>query len=339
MKYLFYLIGLFFTIGCNSANHKDEMIIPVGMKYIPGGQFTMGVDSGLGYPQESPAHQVRVNPFFMDETEVTNAQFGKFVEETGYVTVAEREVKWEDLKKQLPKGTPKPDDSYFQPGALVFTPPAEPVSVYDPNMWWAWIVGASWKYPQGPESSIEDKMDHPVVNIAYEDALAYCDWAGKRLPTEAEWEFAAQGGKNGNAYSWGNDLTHNGQFMANTFQGQFPNANASEDGFELTAPVGSYQANPFGLYDMIGNVWEWTSDWYHDNTFKLRASEGIIENPKGADRSFDAMDPLTPKRVTKGGSYLCALDYCMNYRSSARIGSADDTGMSHIGFRCVKDIQ
>lgn len=312
--------------------------VPEGMVYVPGGEFTMGIGHGLGYPQESPAHQVKIDPFFMDATEVSNAEFAIFVEATGYITLAERAITWEELQRQLPEGTPKPSEEYLQPGALVFTPPQSPVSLADPSQWWSWVAGASWRNPFGPGSDIADKGDHPVVCVAYEDALAYCQWVGKRLPTEAEWEFAAKGGSEGKNYSWGDQLMVDGRHMANTFQGNFPNLNVPSDGYVLTAPVVSYSPNAYGLYNLIGNVWEWTSDWYDERVFRQRSNGKLIENPTGAESSFDTTDPYTPKRVIKGGSYLCATNYCMNYRSSARIGSADDTGMSHIGFRCVKEI-
>lgn len=311
---------------------------PEGMVWVPGGTFSMGTDEQQAYAQEKPAHQVKVNGFWMDATEVTNAQYKAFVEATGYVTVAERKPDWEEMKKQLPAGTPKPADDLLVAGALVFTPPREPVATYDYTQWWTWTPGANWQHPEGPESNLESRWHHPVVHIAYEDAVAYCEWAGKRLPTEAEWEFAARGGNEQQRYAWGDDFRPQGRFMANTFQGQFPNSNSGEDGFTGTAPVKSFAANQYGLYEMIGNVWEWTSDWYDAAAYQKRAGR-LVSNPEGPESSFNPQNPYAQERVTKGGSFLCALDYCVNYRPSARIGTAYDSGMSHTGFRCVKDAE
>ncbi|PNQ73896.1 formylglycine-generating enzyme family protein [Hanstruepera neustonica] len=315
---------------------------PKGMVYIPGGTFTMGSSEAYAEKDEGPEVLVKVDPFFMDETEVTNAQFTKFVNETGYVTVSERPVDWEQIKKDLPSGTPKPHDSLLQPGSLVFSPPSDAVNLNDYSQWWRWVNGADWKHPQGPNSSIEGKDNHPVVHIAYEDAQAFAKWAGKRLPTEAEWEFASRGSDNNNQFVWGKELTPQGTYLANFFQGDFPHNNTQKDGFETSAPVKSFPANIFGLYDMIGNVWEWTSDWYRPDTKKLYLSNGtkLCYNPTGPESSFDPNDPyVTQKRVIKGGSFLCSEQYCSNYRSTSRMATSTDSGQNHLGFRCVQDIK
>ncbi len=307
-----------------------------GMVWIPGGTFIMGTDEAEAYPHERPAHHVKINGFWMDETEVTNAEYQKFVAATGYVTVAERKPTWEELRKQSPPGTPRPPDSLLVPGSLVFNPPKQPVMLNDYSQWWRWLPGADWKHPEGPGSNLDGKMHLPVVHVAFEDAKAYCDWAGKRLATEAEWEFASRGGAEQQRYAWGNDLKLNGRFMANTFQGSFPGFNSAEDGFERLAPVKSFPPNAYGLYDMIGNVWEWTSDWYDVRYFETLAQSGVSVDPKGPAGPYDPNEPYAIKRVSKGGSFLCASDYCVNYRPSARQGTAFDSGMSNLGFRCVK---
>jgi sulfatase modifying factor 1 len=309
---------------------------PSSMVWIPGGEFTMGTDEAESYPQERPAHRVRVDGFWMDATEVTNAEFAKFVKATGYVTVAERKPDWEELKKQLPPGTAKPADEILVPGALVFTKPAGRVSLNDVRNWWRWTPGANWRAPDGPESNIKGREQYPVVQVSWDDAAAYAKWAGKRLPTEAEWEFAARGGLEGKRYAWGDDLKPNGKWLANIFEGEFPYHDTGEDGFAGLAPVRSFPPNAYGLYDMIGNAWEWCSDWYRADYYSMFAGKAnAVINPPGPTESLDPEEPDQPKRVTKGGSFLCSDQYCLNYRPSARRGSATDTGMSHIGFRCV----
>jgi formylglycine-generating enzyme required for sulfatase activity len=343
-----YLIPLFFISFCMAACRKEtkefalgksellELKKENGMVLIPGGSFFMGTNELEAYAVERPAVKREVASFWMDETEVTNAQFAAFVEATGYVTVAERPVDWEELKKQLPPGTPKPSDEELQPGSLVFSPPSHPVPLHDISQWWKWVSGASWKHPEGPGSTIQGKEDHPVVHIAYEDAAAYAKWAGKRLPTETEWEYAAKAGRVHQRYAWGDEFKPSGMFMANTFQGKFPNQNIAEDGFSGTAPVKSFPPNGFGLYDMIGNVWELTSDWYDAIKFNR-----IAGNAPALDSSinlcYNPSNPYAMEKVIKGGSYLCADDYCINYRPSARHSQAYDSGTSNIGFRCVKD--
>jgi formylglycine-generating enzyme required for sulfatase activity len=310
------------------------------MVMIPGGEFIMGTNDAESYEHERPAHRVRVKGFLMDETEITNAQFREFVDATGYVTVAGRKPSWEELSKQLPPGTPRPADSILVAGSVVFRAPSAPVMLNDYSQWWKWEKGVSWQHPEGAGSDLDGKWDHPVVHIAYEDAEAFAKWKNKRLPTEAEWEFASRGGRVQQTYSWGSEVTPEGKFMANTFQGSFPVRNLIEDGFEATAPVRTFPANEYGLYDMIGNVWEWTSDWYDATYFQMLAkTNAVSDDPQGPERTYDPLDPYAMKRVTKGGSFLCASNYCVNYRPSARQATSFDSGQSHIGFRCVKDVQ
>ena len=288
---------------------------------IPGGTFHMGSDHH--YPEESPAHAVAVDGFLIDRYAVTNADFARFVDATGYLTCAER---------------PPDPARHREPASAVFVPPRHPVDLGDPYHWWAFVPGADWRHPQGPRSSVADRPDHPVVHVAWEDVTAYAAWAGARLPTEAEWEFAARGGVDGAPYAWGDEFTPGGRHLANTWQGEFPIENTGDDGYEGTAPVGRYPANGYGLYDMIGNVWEWTADWYADHA---PAAHGCcaISNPRGGDRA-QSHDPAapgvpTPRKVMKGGSHLCAPNYCRRYRPAARAPQAVDTATSHLGFRCV----
>jgi len=311
---------------------------PSGMVWVPGGEFRMGSADPLARADELPVHRVRVDGFWIDRTEVTNAQFAEFVAATGYKTVAERPVDWEEMKKQCPPGTPRPADEMLQPGALVFTPPDHPVDLRAYGEWWSWTLGASWRHPEGPGSSIEGREGHPVVHIAFEDALAYCAWAGKRLPTEAEWEYAARGGLDGSVNVWGDEPVD--ATRCNIWQGHFPDRNTGEDGFARTAPAGSFPANGYGLYDMAGNVWEWCGDLYRPDTYARRMLEvgpdGVTANPIGPKSSLDPRNPDAPEtRVHRGGSFLCNDSYCASYRPSARMSCTPDTGMSHLGFRCV----
>lgn len=310
---------------------------PPGMAWVPGGEFAMGTDDKEAYPAERPAHRVKVDSFWMDETEVTNEQFAAFVNATKYITAAERAPDWEELKKQLPAGAEKPAADKLVPGALVFTPLSKPPAHDDPALWWSWTPGADWRHPEGPASSLAGREKHPVVQVAYEDAMAYAKWAGKRLPTEAEWEFAARGGLAGKRYAWGDEFRPGGKLMANIWQGAFPHDNRSADGFPGTAPVKSFPANGYGLHEMTGNVWEWCADWFDATQHEKLAAEGSCHNPAGPARSFNPREPHSQQRVTKGGSFLCAENYCLNYRPSARRGTDYDTGMSHLGFRCVRD--
>jgi len=307
---------------------------PSGMVWIPGGEFTMGTDSELAWPDERPAHRVLVAGFWMDRTEVTNAQFRAFVAATGYVTTAEKPPLLEDILRQSPPGTPPPDPEVLVPGSLVFRPTAGPVDLQHYSQWWHWTPGASWRHPEGPGSDLAGKDDHPVVHVSWDDAVAYCRWAGKRLPTEAEWEFAARGGRDGLPYVWGDQPFAPAQPQANLWQGNFPYKNSADDGHARTAPVQSYAPNAFGLYDMAGNVWEWCADWYQRDLYRTRAG-GLVVNPTGPERSSDPARPYSPQRVQRGGSFLCNDSYCSRYRPAARHGGSPDTGMSHVGFRCA----
>ncbi len=313
---------------------SDKPLSHEGMVWIEGGEFTMGATDERGRKDELPAHRVKVDGFWMDETEVTNAQFTEFVEATGYVTVAEKAPDWEEIKKQLPPGTPKPPDEVLVAASLTFTPPPRRVNLNNAAQWWDWTPGASWKHPKGPGSNLEGKDDFPVVHVAWEDAVAYCKWAGKRLPTEAEWEYAARGGQENKSFPWGNKPVESDGFLANIWQGEFPVEDTGKDGFQGLAPVKSFGANPYGLYDMAGNVWEWTSDWYHEGYY-ASVKEEMLHNPKGPSQSYDPQEPTVPKRVVKGGSFLCNVSYCEGYRVSAKMKSSPDTGLEHTGFRCV----
>jgi len=312
---------------------------PPGMVWIPGGEFMMGTDDPKSVPNERPQHPVKVDGFWMDETTVTNAQFRKFVEATGYVTTAEKPVDWEELKKQVPPGTPKPADEVLRPGSLVFTPPGKPVDLRNMSGWWTWMNGADWKHPEGPKSNIDGKDNYPVVQVSWDDAVAYAKWAGKRLSTEAEWEFAARGGLAGKRFAWGDEFEPGGKHMANTYSGQFPVKDTADDGFAGTSPVKSFPANGYGLYDMAGNVWQWTSDIYRPDTNAKAAHDGsLLTNPTGPTEPFDPTRevPRNLERVIKGGSFLCHASYCESYRPTARRGTPPDTGSGHVGFRCVR---
>ena len=327
----------------NNSNVKElnDEKQPNNMVWIPGGEFTQGATISGEYRREYPAHKSRVNSFWMDKTEVTNSQFSEFTKATNYTTTAERDVDWEQIKTQVAPGTPKPADSILQAGSLIFLPPNHKVPLNDINQWWKWKIGANWRHPDGPDSDIVDRMNHPVVHVAYEDALAYCKWSGKRLPTEAEWEYASRGGVENTRFAWGNlDPIKNNSSriqLTNIWQGEFPYVNTLEDGYYGTAPAGQYPPNNFGLYDMAGNVWELCSDLYAVNYYDQIKGITLCENPKGPDKSWNPQEPYTIERVHKGGSYLCHVSYCENYRNSAREGISEDTGMRHLGFRCVKD--
>jgi len=305
------------------------------MNYIPGGSFVMGGDSIWGRPDEFPRHQVKVSSFYMDKHEVTNAQFRAFVEATNYVTTAERKPDWEEIKKQLPAGTPKPADSLMVAASLVFSPSNHPVSLNNASVWWKWVPGADWRHPQGPKSNIVGKDNYPVVQVSWDDAVAYARWAGKRLPTEAEWEFAARGGKPNSIYPWGDEPVNKGVIKANTWQGNFPNENAEKDHYYRAAPVMTFSPNGYGLYDMAGNVWEWCSDWYRPYYYAACAQKGLLTNPAGPADSYDPQEPTVPKRVVRGGSFLCTDQYCSGFRVSARMKTSPDTSLEHTGFRCV----
>lgn len=313
---------------------------PEGMVWIPGGLYEQGAlgTDDMALDHEKPSHPVAVDGFFMDETEVTNAQYQKFVDETGYVTLAERAIDWEEMKKQLPAGTPKPPDSIFQPGSLAFKKSKTSVTnLYDFSQWWEWKIGASWKHPTGPGSNLEGMEDFPVVHIAYEDAMAYCKWTGRRLPTEAEWEHAAKGGLNNARFPWGNDISKLSE-MANTWEGEFPHINTKADGFENKAPVRSYAPNGYGLYDMAGNVWEFTQDWYNSEYYRKTLQAGLVKNPMGASQPYNPNNPQVQEKVIKGGSFLCNASYCASFRPSARMANSLDSSQEHLGFRTVATI-
>lgn len=304
---------------------RDDMV------WLPGGRFRMGSDAH--YPEEAPAHEVVVSGFWIDRTPVTNRQFADFVAATGYVTVAEVAPKAEDYPGALPE--------MLKAGSLVFTPTAGPVRLDDWSQWWQWTFGACWRNPLGPDSDLEGLWDHPVVQVALADVEAYAAWAGKALPTEAEWEYAAWGGNSGHEFAWGDQLDPDGRHMANVWQGEFPHGNSLADGFLRTSPVGSFPPNGFGLSDMIGNVWEWTADWYGSrHEANPQKSCCAPENPRGSpmEGSHDPCQPEIPipRRVLKGGSHLCAPSYCRRYRPAARHAQAIDSAASHVGFRCVR---
>ncbi|MFN9720667.1 MAG: formylglycine-generating enzyme family protein [Planctomycetota bacterium] len=311
---------------------------PKGMVWIPGGEFSMGSDAASesicslpGVTRDAvPIHRVYVDGFWMDETEVTNRQFAEFVKETGYVTVAERKPTQEDFPTAPPEN--------LVAGSTVFAPTEAAVPLDNYFQWWTYLRGADWRHPTGPDSSIEGREDDPVVQVAFEDADAYCKWAGKRLPTEAEWEFAARGGRAGELYAWGNKLAPDGKFEANIYQGEFPveGGDTGADGFQGLAPVKSYSPNPFGLYDVGGNVWEWTSDWYRYDYYETLARSGTVaRNPQGPDSPFDPAEPTEKKRVHRGGSFLCTDLYCTRYMVGTRGKGEVSTASNHVGFRCV----
>lgn len=329
-------------VGDASSQSSDERPTRAGLidaeeVWIPGGAFSMGSNDPLARPDEQPVHRVRVSGFWIDRTEVTNRQYDAFVRATGYVTVAERPVVWEDLAAQLPPGTPHPGEEALRPGSLVFMEPSGPVPLDRFDLWWSWTPGAYWRAPEGPGSDLEGRWDHPVVHVAYEDAAAFAAWAGKRLPTEAEWEFAARGGLDGAPFAWGSAPL--APERCNIWTGSFPNENTAADGFARTAPVRSFPANGFGLHDVAGNVWEWCSDFFDPETYARRAAAGeVVVDPAGPSESVDPRSPYSKvSRIQRGGSFLCNDSYCASYRPSARMASAQDTGLSHLGFRCVRD--
>ncbi|OZV69951.1 formylglycine-generating enzyme family protein [Winogradskyella aurantia] len=312
--------------------------LPDGMVLIPAGEFMMGAIGNLTLPREYPRHLVKVDSFYMDAHEVTNAEFRAFVEATGYVTIAERPIDWEELKKQVAPGTPKPPEESLRPGSLVFKAQPNVTDLSNYFQWWEWTNYADWKHPSGPNSSIIGKDDHPVAHIAYEDAKAYAKWAGKRLPTEAEWEYAATGGAKDVIYPWGNKDVNEAPYECNFYQGRFPSTNTAADGYETTAPVGSFRPNDFGLYDMAGNVWEITADWFDENYYKSLPQNSVVNNPKGSNKSSYGGNPYATHTVIKGGSFLCNDSYCASYRVSAKMPLEMDSAMNHVGFRCVADI-
>ena len=313
---------------------------PEGMVWIPGGEFTMGCEDPRRLPHGGPdpmpdarpIHKVSVDPFWMDQVEVTNRQYAAFVKATGYITVAERTPKAEDFP-----GAP-PDN--LVAGSVVFSPPSREVPLDDHYQWWSYVKGASWQHPEGPKSSIDRREDYPVIHIAYADAEAFAKWAGKRLPTESEWEFAARGGLTGKTYAWGDEFRPGGKWMANTWQGNFPVKDTGADGFVGVAPVAQFPSNGYGLFDMAGNVWEWCSDWYRNDGYaectSAAGNDGIVRNPRGPESSFDPAEPRERKRVHRGGSFLCAENYCARYMIGTRGKGELSTASNHLGFRCVK---
>jgi formylglycine-generating enzyme required for sulfatase activity len=341
-KTIFHLFVLAFIVtSCKKENTEPNKLgnieTPKGMVWVEGKTFLQGAKETDTYamPREKPAHEVTVDGFYIDITEVTNKEFKKFVDATKYVTIAEREIDWEEMKLLLPPGTEKPHDSILQPGSLIFNKDVNAVvNMNNYQQWWTWKIGANWKHPQGPESSIEGKDNYPVVHIAMEDALAFCKWANRRLPTESEWESAAQGTNTNAVFTWGNDasiLNSN----ANTWQGVFPTKNEPKDGFEFISEVKSFPANSIGLYDMAGNVWEVTSDLFNVNYYSEIDISKPILNPTGATKSYSPSNPYEIEHVIKGGSFLCHESYCASFRISARMGVSNDSGSDHSGFRTV----
>jgi formylglycine-generating enzyme required for sulfatase activity len=323
------------------VKQPNHVKTPEGMVWVSGVHYTMGAQQGdkQALPREKPAHPVAVDGFFIDKAEVTNAEFREFIEATGYVTVAEQPIAWEEMKEQLPPGTPKPADSILLPGSLIFNADLEQVrNLDDYSQWWLWEHGADWRHPEGRGTSIKNKDNYPVVHIAYKDALAYCKWANRRLPSEAEWEAAAHGKLNGGIYTWGDDPQQLSK-MANTWQGEFPIKNLTEDGYGGVAPVASFRANSLGIYDMAGNVWEWTQDWFNVNYYSRTLGKGELINPKGAKESYNPESPYQKEKVIKGGSFLCAASYCASYRISARMGNTMDSSTDHTGFRTVATVE
>jgi formylglycine-generating enzyme required for sulfatase activity len=347
---VFLVLGNFFSKSQQAIPEirlGDGVSGPKGMAWIPGGEFLMGSDHKKAQTNERPTHKVKVSGFWMDTTHVTNDQFAQFVKETNYKTTAEQVPDWETIRVQLPPGTPKPPASVFIPGAMVFVGTNAKVNLNDYSQWWAYVPGANWRHPAGPQSNIVGKGNHPVVQVSYEDALAYAKWAGKRLPTEAEWEIAARGGLNQATYVWGDQLEQEGKLPANIWDVKkqaFPVVSPKAGGAVGTSSVGTYPQNGYGLFDMTGNAWQWVADWYRADYFALQAKEygnSIANNPQGPTSSYDLDDygvpPNAPKRVIRGGSFLCNEDYCQSYRPSARRGSDPFSPMAHLGFRLAKD--
>jgi formylglycine-generating enzyme required for sulfatase activity len=345
IRLLFALLAPSLALGANdfapTVENKSRAPepAPAGMVWIPGGEFSMGCKDPRAdlcggteaMDDARPIHRAHVDGFWMDRTEVTNAEFARFVAATGYVTVAERPLRPEDFP-----GVPRAN---LVAGSLVFSSPGRTVPLNDARRWWRYLPGANWRHPEGPGSDLKGRGQHPVVHVAYEDATAYAKWAGKRLPTEAEWEFAARGGKAGEAYAWGNELNPGDRWMANIWEGEFPARNSAADGYAGTAPVASFPANGYGLFDVAGNVWEWCSDWYRPDAYAREVvTKGVARNPHGPAQaeSFDPEEPGIPKRVLRGGSFLCTDQYCTRYMVGTRGKGAPDTGSNHVGFRCVR---
>jgi formylglycine-generating enzyme len=343
------LVGIGLSLAARAADPVFEPTVPnaapvpgpapAGMVWIPGGEFSMGSnrsdDSLCALPgttlDAQPIHRVYVDAFWMDATEVTNEQFARFVAATGYVTVAEQKP----TRAEFPTA---PEENLVA-GSTVFAPTAEPVKLNDYFQWWSYVPGADWRHPTGPGSDLKGREKYPVVQIAYEDAAAYAQWAGKRLPTEAEWEFAARGGAAGNLYAWGNEVKPGGKFQANIYEGRFPMKDTGEDGFAGIAPVAQFAPNPYGLHDVGGNVWEWCSDWYRVDTYaRAKLAGGVARNPTGPTTSYDPAEPTEKKRVHRGGSFLCTDQYCTRYMVGTRGKGEVRTASDHVGFRCVQPV-
>jgi sulfatase modifying factor 1 len=308
---------------------------PDGMVWIAGGEFVMGSNNPDSKKDEKPPHKVKVDGFWIDATLVTNRQFKEFVDATGYVTTAEKAPNLDEIMAQVPPGTPPPPPEVLVPASLVFKPSKGAISLKSHFAWWDWVAGADWKHPTGPKSNLEGKEDHPVVQISWYDAVAYAKWAGKRLPTEAEWEFAAYGGKKNVIYTWGYEEFSEENPQANIWQGEFPYKSTKANGYMGTTPVKNFKPNPYGLYDMAGNAWQWCSDLYHVNYYQEEAKKGVSVNPTGPKYSLDPEEPYATKHVHRGGSFLCHSSYCKGYRITARMKTCPDTSLNHLGFRCA----
>lgn len=330
--------GAFFQPTLANTIPEQSVAAPKGMAWIPGGTFSMGginpsgMKDGGHEPMDDarPVHRVYVDGFFMDKTEVTNAEYAAFVRATGYKTVAEQKP----TEKEFP-GVP-PEN--LVAGSVVFTPPKEKVSLDNHLQWWSYINGTDWRHPLGPGSDCNGRQDYPVVQVAWEDAVAYAKWCGKRLPTEAEWEFAARGGRAGELYPWGNQLQPDGRWMANIFQGSFPDKDAAEDGVTGLGPVKKYPPNAYGLFDLAGNAWEWCADWYRPDYYRQLPADAVSRNPRGPRDAFDPDEPGEKKKVQRGGSFLCTDQYCTRYIIGSRGKGEYRSATNHVGFRCVKDL-
>jgi len=326
-------VPLLWACGAEGINPNEPPgPAPPGMVWIPGGTFLMGSEGEHAGPEERPVHKVYVDGFFMDVVPVTNARFEEFVEATGHVTVAERIPDEDEILAQLPPGTPAPPPELLEPGSVVFEPTGHLVDLRDWSQWWRWAPGADWRHPEGPGSTIDGKAEHPVVHVAWPDVVAYGEWAGKRLPTEAEWEFAARGGREGATYVWGDVPLDPEHPQAHIYGEGFPTHRAE------TMPVGSFAENPYGLQDMSGNVWEWTADWYRPDTYAQDAARGLTMNPTGPPRPPQPQEGLPPMKVLRGGSFLCSDVYCRGYRISARSPGDPASGTSNVGFRTVMTV-
>ena len=356
---LFYFIVSFgFSLSSELARCCDKLLprfdehineAPEGMVWIPGGTFTMGGQmeefmndwpiSAQSRYDERPLITIQLDGFWMSKTPITNAEFKAFVDATGYITTAEKAPLMEDIMKSLPPESPPPPKELLVPASLVFAKPKAKISLRDPYAWWRWERNANWRNPEGLQSSIENRMDHPVVHVSYYDAIAYAEWKGMNLPTEAQWEYAARSNKDQEAFIWGDEPLSENSRMINIWQGDFPNQNLKTDGYITTSPVNHYKPNDFGLYDMAGNVWEWVADWYHDQAYAIQKEKASNLNPTGPSISFDPNEPFIKKRVIRGGSFLCNDAYCSGYRPAARMKNSPDTSSNHMGFRVVKNMK